>query len=134
YTVDPENSVTLNWLTGVTSTPALNSLLLSHCSGGGCGLMARTNKFQQIVRGMHSVLDVPLTVKIRTGVQQNCNIAHKLIPELKKWGVSMITLHGRSREQRYTKLADWSYIDTCSKLSAPVPLFGNVLIYYTFCS
>ncbi|KAG7324671.1 hypothetical protein KOW79_012687 [Hemibagrus wyckioides] len=98
---------------------------LVYKKGGGCGLMARTNKFEQIVRGMNSVLDVPLTVKIRTGVQQNCNIAHKLIPELKKWGVSMITLHGRSREQRYTKLADWSYIDTCSKLAAPLPLFGN---------
>ncbi|XP_046716244.1 tRNA-dihydrouridine(47) synthase [NAD(P)(+)]-like [Silurus meridionalis] len=104
---------------------------LVYKKGGGCGLMSRTNKFEQIVRGMTSVLDVPLTVKIRTGVQHNCNIAHKLIPELKKWGVSMITLHGRSREQRYTKMADWSYIDTCSKVAAPVPLFGNgdVLTY-----
>ncbi|XP_067267440.1 tRNA-dihydrouridine(47) synthase [NAD(P)(+)]-like [Chanodichthys erythropterus] len=98
---------------------------LVYKKGGGCGLMTRTCKFEQIVRGMNSVLDVPLTVKIRTGVQQNCNIAHKLIPELKKWGVSLITLHGRSREQRYTKSADWEYIDTCSKLAAPVPLFGN---------
>ncbi|XP_072529472.1 tRNA-dihydrouridine(47) synthase [NAD(P)(+)]-like [Salminus brasiliensis] len=98
---------------------------LVYKKGGGCGLMTRTNKFEQIVRGMNSVLDVPLTVKIRTGVQQNCNVAHKLIPELKKWGVSLITLHGRSREQRYTKLADWNYIDTCSKLASPVPLFGN---------
>lgn len=38
------------------------------------------------------VLDVPLTVKIRTGVQEKCNIAHKLIPEMKKWDVSMITV------------------------------------------
>lgn len=38
------------------------------------------------------VLDVPLTVKIRTGVQEKTNIAHKLIPEMKKWGVSMITV------------------------------------------
>lgn len=38
------------------------------------------------------VLDVPLTVKIRTGVQEKTNIAHKLIPEVKKWGVSMITV------------------------------------------
>uniref|UniRef100_A0AAR2KA37 tRNA-dihydrouridine(47) synthase [NAD(P)(+)] n=1 Tax=Pygocentrus nattereri TaxID=42514 RepID=A0AAR2KA37_PYGNA len=98
---------------------------LVYKKGGGCGLMTRTNKFEQIVRGMNSVLDVPLTVKIRTGVQQNCNIAHKLIPELKKWGVSLITLHGRSREQRYTKIADWDYIDTCSRLASPVPLFGN---------
>lgn len=98
---------------------------LVYKKGGGCGLMTRTTKFEQIVRGMNSVLDVPLTVKIRTGVQQNCNVAHKLIPEMKKWGVSLITLHGRSREQRYTKSADWEYIDTCSKLAAPVPLFGN---------
>ncbi|XP_030645059.1 tRNA-dihydrouridine(47) synthase [NAD(P)(+)]-like [Chanos chanos] len=98
---------------------------LVYKKGGGCGLMTRTNKFEQIVRGMNTVLDVPLTVKIRTGVQEKANIAHKLIPEMKKWGVSLITLHGRSREQRYTKLADWDYIDTCSKLASPIPLFGN---------
>ncbi|XP_017275478.1 tRNA-dihydrouridine(47) synthase [NAD(P)(+)]-like [Kryptolebias marmoratus] len=98
---------------------------LVYKKGGGCGLMTRTRKFEQIVKGMNYVLDVPLTVKIRTGVQEKTNIAHKLIPEMKDWGVSMITLHGRSREQRYTKLADWDYIDTCAKLASPVPLFGN---------
>ncbi|KAF7664103.1 hypothetical protein LDENG_00189020 [Lucifuga dentata] len=98
---------------------------LVYKKGGGCGLMTRSKKFEQIVKGMNYVLDVPLTVKIRTGVQEKCSIAHKLIPEMKKWGVSMITLHGRSREQRYTKLADWDYINTCSKLASPVPLFGN---------
>ncbi|XP_019719013.1 tRNA-dihydrouridine(47) synthase [NAD(P)(+)]-like isoform X2 [Hippocampus comes] len=98
---------------------------LVYKKGGGCGLMTRTRKFEQIVRGMNYVLDVPLTVKIRTGVQEKNNIAHKLIPEMKNWGVSMITLHGRSREQRYTKLADWDYITTCSKLASPIPLFGN---------
>ncbi|XP_028317759.1 tRNA-dihydrouridine(47) synthase [NAD(P)(+)]-like isoform X2 [Gouania willdenowi] len=98
---------------------------LVYKKGGGCGLMARTRKFEQIVKGMNYVLDVPLTVKIRTGVHEKSNIAHKLIPELKNWGVSMITLHGRSREQRYTKLADWDYINTCAELASPVPLFGN---------
>lgn len=38
------------------------------------------------------VLDSPLTVKIRTGVHEKSNIAHKLIPEMKKWGISMITV------------------------------------------
>uniref|UniRef100_A0A3Q1JMH0 tRNA-dihydrouridine(47) synthase [NAD(P)(+)] n=1 Tax=Anabas testudineus TaxID=64144 RepID=A0A3Q1JMH0_ANATE len=93
---------------------------LVYKKGGGCGLMTRTRKFEQIVKGMNYVLDVPLTVKIRTGVQEKCSIAHKLIPEMKNWG-----LHGRSREQRYTKLADWDYINTCSKLASPIPLFGN---------
>ncbi|XP_041823201.1 tRNA-dihydrouridine(47) synthase [NAD(P)(+)]-like isoform X2 [Melanotaenia boesemani] len=98
---------------------------LVYKKGGGCGLMTRTRKFEQIVKGMNYVLDVPLTVKIRTGVHEKSSIAHKLIPEMKNWGVSMITLHGRSREQRYTKLADWDYINTCANLANPVPLFGN---------
>uniref|UniRef100_A0A8C2WHX7 tRNA-dihydrouridine(47) synthase [NAD(P)(+)] n=1 Tax=Cyclopterus lumpus TaxID=8103 RepID=A0A8C2WHX7_CYCLU len=98
---------------------------LVYKKGGGCGLMTRTKKFEQIIKGMNYVLDVPLTVKIRTGVQEKCNLAHKLITEMKKWDVSMITLHGRSKEQRYTKLADWDYINTCSKLASPVPLYGN---------
>lgn len=98
---------------------------LIYNKGGGCGLMNRMNKFEQIVKGMNSVLDVPLTVKIRTGVQEKVNITHKIIPHLKDWGISLVTLHGRSREQRYTKQADWDYIDYCSKIASPMPLFGN---------
>ncbi|XP_069504515.1 tRNA-dihydrouridine(47) synthase [NAD(P)(+)]-like [Ambystoma mexicanum] len=93
--------------------------------GGGCALMNRSKKLEHIVKGMNSVLDVPLTVKIRTGVQENANLAHKLIPNLRNWGVSLVTLHGRSKEQRYTKLADWEYINQCAKLASPMPLFGN---------
>ncbi|KAL0611891.1 tRNA-dihydrouridine synthase [NAD]-like [Plecturocebus cupreus] len=98
---------------------------LVYKKGGGCALMNRSAKFQQIVRGMNQVLDVPLTVKIRTGVQERVNLAHRLLPELRDWGVALVTLHGRSREQRYTKLADWEYIEQCVKAASPMPLFGN---------
>ncbi|XP_072364777.1 tRNA-dihydrouridine(47) synthase [NAD(P)(+)]-like isoform X1 [Scyliorhinus torazame] len=98
---------------------------LVYHKGGGCGLMNRLNKLEQIVKGMNSVLDVPLTVKIRTGVYEKVNIAHKIIPNLRDCGLSLITLHGRSREQRYTKLSDWKYIDYCAQLANPMPLFGN---------
>uniref|UniRef100_A0A8C3KUP8 tRNA-dihydrouridine(47) synthase [NAD(P)(+)] n=1 Tax=Chrysolophus pictus TaxID=9089 RepID=A0A8C3KUP8_CHRPC len=98
---------------------------LVYKKGGGCALMTRSNKFEQIVRGMNSVLDVPLTVKIRTGVQEKINVAHKIIPKIREWGASMVTLHGRSREQRYTRVADWDYIAECAKIASPMPLFGN---------
>ncbi|NXM24744.1 DUS3L synthase, partial [Oxyruncus cristatus] len=98
---------------------------LVYKKGGGCALMTRTNKFEQIVRGMNLVLDVPLTVKIRTGVQEKINVAHKIIPKIREWGASMVTLHGRSREQRYTRSADWEYIAECAKIASPMPLFGN---------
>ena len=50
--------------------------------------------------------------------------AHKLIGRMKGWGAAAVTLHGRSRQQRYTKAADWSYISQCSSISE-VPLIGN---------
>ncbi|KAJ7061203.1 hypothetical protein C8F01DRAFT_1139238 [Mycena amicta] len=49
-------------------------------------------------------------------------------------GVGALTLHGRTRQQRYTKLADWQYIKTCvDALRAReadedlprIPIFGN---------
>ncbi|KAM6220161.1 tRNA-dihydrouridine(47) synthase [NAD(P)(+)]-like [Rhynchocyon petersi] len=98
---------------------------LVYKKGGGCALMSRSSKFRQIVLGMNQVLDVPLTVKIRTGVQERTNLAHRLLPELRAWGTALVTLHGRSREQRYTKLADWPYIEQCVKAASPMPLFGN---------
>ncbi|XP_055963233.1 tRNA-dihydrouridine(47) synthase [NAD(P)(+)]-like [Sorex fumeus] len=98
---------------------------LVYKKGGGCALMNRTAKFQQIVRGMDQVLDVPVTVKIRTGVQERVNLAHRLLPELRAWGAALVTLHGRSREQRYTRGADWAYIQQCVSAASPMPLFGN---------
>lgn len=42
------------------------------------------------------VLDVPLTVKMRTGVQERVNLAHRLLPELRDWGVALVTVGVRS--------------------------------------
>ena len=54
--------------------------------------MGRHTRFEGIVRGMVEVLDCPLTVKMRTGIfKKNWN-AHKLVPKLRDWGVSMATV------------------------------------------
>ena len=67
----------------------------------------------------------PLTVKIRTGIYMDKPFADKLAPNLFEWGADLVTLHGRSREQRYTKLANWDYIGEVAKAVSPKPLFGN---------
>ena len=54
--------------------------------------MGRVTKFGQIVQGMRSVLDVPLTVKVRTGIYSDKNIAHTLMPKLRDWGVALTTV------------------------------------------
>lgn len=58
--------------------------------------------------------ETPLTIKLRMGVKDNTPVAHKLIPRLaQEWGVSGLTLHGRSRAQRYSRAADYQYIARC---------------------
>eukprot|EP00929_Paragymnodinium_shiwhaense_P024322 TRINITY_DN15000_c0_g1_i1.p1 TRINITY_DN15000_c0_g1~~TRINITY_DN15000_c0_g1_i1.p1 ORF type:complete len:696 (+),score=174.10 TRINITY_DN15000_c0_g1_i1:66-2090(+) len=96
-----------------------------HRRGAGSALMSRKNHLQGIVRCMSSVLTTKhLTLKLRTAHFEdkkaddfalfNGRTAHKLIPQIDSWGVSAITLHGRTARQRYTKLADWDYINECS--------------------
>ncbi|XP_028399610.1 tRNA-dihydrouridine(47) synthase [NAD(P)(+)]-like isoform X2 [Dendronephthya gigantea] len=93
--------------------------------GAGSALMERSRRFEEIVRGMNYVLDIPVTVKMRTGVHDKKWNALQLIPKIRDWGASLVTLHGRSREQRYTKSADWNYINQCANEALPMPLFGN---------
>ncbi|KAL1520509.1 hypothetical protein AB1Y20_022088 [Prymnesium parvum] len=92
----------------------------------GCGssLAQRPGRVQSIVRTMSSVLSCPLTVKMRMGFDNNKPTAHNLIPKLHGWGAAAVTLHGRSRQQRYSKSADWEYISSCGKLT-PLPFIGN---------
>lgn len=98
---------------------------LIYRQGAGSGLLQRGNVLQSIVRSMSHMLEVPLTVKTRAGVTNGKNIAHTFMPMFSKAGVSLITVHGRSREQRYTREADWSYVQQCAEAAKPTPLFGN---------
>lgn len=92
--------------------------------GIGCALMTKQSKLEGIIRGMKEILSVPLTVKIRKGEYNDKPIAHKLIPLVQEWGADAVTLHGRSKQQRYTKAADWEYIAQCASV-AQIPLIGN---------
>ena len=98
---------------------------LIYRQGGGSGMLNRLNVLKSVVKSVSQVMNIPLTVKTRTGVYIDKPVAHNLMPKFHDWGVSMITVHGRSREQRYTKLADWEYIERCAKAADPVPVFGN---------
>jgi tRNA-dihydrouridine synthase 3 len=97
--------------------------------GSGSALLDQESKLESILRGMSYVSkETPITVKIRMGTKDNNPTATKLIKRLVLGGyeavesgkgtsgVAAITLHGRSKQQRYSRSADWSYIAECSTL------------------
>lgn len=113
---------------------------LVYSRGMGSGLMARKKPLEVMVRSMANILarksQTPLTIKMRTGVYADKHIAHNLAPlSLKSWGASMVCIHGRSREQRYTRSADWKYIQNVAEAAnedaivncygGTVPIYGN---------
>jgi len=54
----------------------------------------RPGQLGKILVGMNKMLgEIPLTVKFRTGIKQDKNIAHKFIPRFaSEWGVSAMTV------------------------------------------
>jgi len=97
---------------------------LIYRKGAGSALLERPRKLYDMCRGMSSILSLPLTIKVRIGKDEKAPTVHKIFPKFEEWGISAVTIHGRSRNQRYTKEADWAYIDKCSELTN-LPLIGN---------
>ena len=110
-------------------------------AGAGSALLDRHSKLESILRGMNAVSnEVPITVKIRMGTKDNKPTAENLVDRLVyggqasldnglgPCGIAAITLHGRSRQQRYTKNADWSYISDCAALIQRYNEEGGTLV------
>ena len=102
---------------------------LVYRQGAGSGLLDSQSKLEKMLRGMNAVSEeIPITMKIRMGTKDGKPTALKLIDRVvygvhegqveasESCGVAAVTLHGRSRQQRYSRSADWEYISTCAAL------------------
>jgi tRNA-dihydrouridine synthase 3 len=97
--------------------------------GAGSALLDSQAKLEKMLRGMNAVSEaIPITAKIRMGTKDGRPTALKLINRLvygagdpsddhgDPCGIAALTLHGRSRQQRYAKSANWEYISECAAL------------------
>jgi tRNA-dihydrouridine synthase 3 len=99
--------------------------------GLGATLLERPAALGRLVEGMVRELPVPVTVKIRSGWSETKINALEVGNAVAQAGAAALTLHARTREQRYTKAADWALI---AELAAalPIPVIGNgdILTHY----
>ncbi len=72
--------------------------------------------------------DKPVTLKMRRGVDDSRESEHRFFTILDgafAAGVSAVTVHGRTVEQRYRGLADWDFIGRVKRHVGNAPVFGS---------
>jgi tRNA-dihydrouridine synthase 3 len=90
--------------------------------GLGSNLLKKPNKLARLVHGIASEIPIPMTVKVRIGID-TLNI-EKIVDALQDTGIAAISIHGRTAQQRYKRSANWDIIDEMSQRSK-IPIIGN---------
>lgn len=93
-------------------------------SKAGSALLKNPKKVGEIVEAVVDTVNVPVTAKIRSGWDNTCINALEVSGIIEDAGASAITVHPRTREQRYGEKADWSIIKEV-KDALSIPVIGN---------
>ena len=90
----------------------------------GSALLKDPNKVYEIVKAVVDSVNVPVTVKIRSGWDEKSINALEIAKVVEKAGASAITVHPRTRSQGYSGKANWDIIKQV-KDNVHIPVIGN---------
>ena len=96
--------------------------------GGGAALPWKTDLFRGIVAAVvreASAYDIPVTVKMRVGIDAD-HVTYLDAGRIAEGeGVAAVALHGRTAAQAYSGQADWSAIARLKEAVTSIPVLGN---------
>jgi tRNA-dihydrouridine synthase 3 len=99
--------------------------------GLGASLLKKPGRLARLVASLVAAVRVPVTVKLRTGWSEAQRNVRELARACEEAGASAISIHGRTREQRYSKAADWDLIgEVAAERRVPVVGNGDILTHY----
>ena len=93
-------------------------------NGGGSALLKDTEKAQSIAKAVVEAVPVPVTVKMRTGWDNDSIVCVELAKMLEDVGVAALTVHGRTKDQMYAPPVNVEAIRDV-KRSVSIPVIGN---------
>ncbi len=95
------------------------------CSnGGGASLLRDLGLVEKIVTAIINKVSLPVSAKIRLGWDENSKNYRETVKCLEGTGIALISVHGRTRAQKYGNSADWTAIKEIAE-QARVPVVGN---------
>ena len=96
-------------------------------NGGGSALLKDIYLAERIVETVVKAVDIPVTVKMRTGWDEDSIVAPELAKRCENAGASLITMHGRTRKQMYAPGVDYKTIaEVVRAVNIPVVANGDV--------
>ena len=94
----------------------------------GSALLKNPGKIKEIVSSVVKAVDIPVTVKIRSGWDENNINAVEVAKICEEAGASAIAVHARTRSQGYSGKANWNIIkDVVNAVNIPVIGNGDVV-------
>lgn len=93
-------------------------------NGGGASLMKNPLLAGEIIKAVSKAIDIPVTVKIRKGWDDENITAVELAKIAEKNGAAAITVHGRTRMQMYSGKVDYDIIAKVKK-AVDIPVIAN---------
>ena len=94
--------------------------------GAGAGMLQNIPKMLEITRKVVDAVRLPVTVKTRLGWNHEQLIITDLAEQLQDCGIQALTIHGRTRSQMYTGIADWTLIGEVKRNPRiHIPIIGN---------